>query len=296
MTTPLRSISITDAENACLSIDTLIGVDESGNESTAGDGFCVVVAVRAARTAELDLVRALVQSGLQPFQYKSATLGYDARLTDAERRDRVQQLLTTLKSHPVTWSAIVCRSEYRTAVRAAAAVMAVKKTITSAAAHERDTDRAALLHDGKLLTPNYKTAVRQKAAKEFDTGFQHAFFPVCLVFVNQADLTYPQSITADYIAGYLRSRLLNGTPSDHFDDSVLEFDESWTHSLETGAPLYYLDAFSPIRGEGARSRAAAWIRGTAIPLDPDPTDIDIYEQIIGQIDDSIVYRYLSDEL
>ena len=208
MPTPLRTVSISDAENARLSVDTLIGVDESGNESCAGDGLCVVVAVRAARAVELDLVRALVQSGLQPFKYKSATLGYDARLTGSERQDRVQQFLTTLESLPVAWSGIICRSEYRTAVRAAAAVMAVKKTITREQGHEHDSNRAAMLHDGKLLTPNYKTAVRQKVAKEFDTGFQHAFSPVCLAFVNRADLTYPQSIAADYIAGYLRSRLL----------------------------------------------------------------------------------------
>ena len=153
-----------------------------------------------------------------------------------------------------------------------------------------------MLHDGKLLTPNYKTAVRQKVAKEFDTGFQHAFSPACLAFVNRADLTYPQSIAANYIAGYLRSRLLNGATSDQLAESLLEFDDSWNHSLDTAAPLYYFDSFEPIRGEGARSRAAAWIRGKVIPLDVDPTDIDIYEQIIQQIDDDTVYTYLSDEL
>lgn len=292
----LRTVSISDAEDARLSVDTLIGVDESGNESNAGDGLCVVVAVRAARAAEIALVRALVQSDLHPFEHKSATLGYDAQITDSERRDRVQQFLTALESLPVTWSAIICRSEYRTAVRAAAAVMAAKKTITREQPHEHSGDRAAMLHDGKLLTPNYKTAVRQKVAKEFDTGFQHAFYPVCLAFVNRADLTYPQSIAADYIAGYLRSRLLNGATSEQLAESLLEFDDSWTHSLDTAAPLYYLDSFEPIRGEGARSRAAAWIQGKVIPLDVDPTDIDVYEQVIRQIDDDTVYTYLSDEL
>jgi hypothetical protein len=296
MPTPLRSVSITDAEDDRLTVDTLIGVDESGNESDAGDGLCVVVAVRAARTTEVGLVRALIQAGLQPFKHKSASFGYGARLADSERRDRVQQFLAAIESLPITWTAIVCREEYQTAVRAAAAVMAAKKAVTRDVPHGYDGDRAAILHDGKVLNPNYKNAVRQKVAKEFDTGFQHAFHPVYLAFVNEADLTYPESIAADFIGGYLRSRLLDGSTSDQLNEPVLEFDDSWTHSLDTAAPLYYLDSFQPIRGERARSRAAAWIRGESIPPDADPTDVDVYERIIQQVDDETVYAYLSDEL
>lgn len=296
MPTPLRSVSITDAEDAQFTVDTLIGVDESGNEADAGDGLCAVVAVRAARTAEVDLVRALIQAGLQPFKHKSASLGYEARLTDSERRDRVQQFLTSIESLPITWAAIVCRGEYQDAVRAAAAVMAAKKTVTSDGSSGHTGNRAAILHDERVLNPDYKTAVRQKAAKVFDTGFQRTFYPIHPTFVNDADLTYPESIAADFIGGYLRSRLLDGATTNQLEDSVLEFDNSWTHSLDTAAPLYYLDSFQPIRGERARSRAAAWILGEAIPRDSDPTDIEVYEQIIQQIEDETVYTYLSDEL
>lgn len=152
MAAPLRPVSLTDAEDARVKVDTLIGVDESGNESSAGDGLCVVVAVRAARTTEVDLVRALVESGLQPFKYKSATLGYDAQVSASERQERVQRFLSAIDTLPIEWTGIVCRNEYRTPVRAAAVVMAAKKTITRGQSH--DIDRAALLHDGKLLTPN----------------------------------------------------------------------------------------------------------------------------------------------
>jgi len=294
MAAPLRPVSLADAEDDRVTVDALIGVDESGNESSAGDGLCVVVAVRAARSTEVDLVRALVESGLQPFKYKSATLGYEAQVSASERQQRVQQFLSAIDALSIEWTGIVCRSEYRTAVRAAAVVMAAKKTITRRPSH--DVERAALLHDGKLLTPNYKTAVRQKAAKEFDAGFEQAFAPVYTAFVNQADLTYPQSIAADFIAGYLRSRLLDGTTSGQLGDSVAEFDGSWTHALETAVPIYYLDSSQPIRGEGARSRAAAWIRGETIPLDVDPSDVGVYDRIVRRIDDDVVYTYLSDEL
>ena len=95
---------------------------------------------------------------------------------------------------------------------------------------------------------------------------------------------------------YLRSQLLNGATNEQLAESLLEFDDSWTHSLDTAALLYYLDSFEPIRGEGTRSRTAAWIQGKVIPLDVDPTDIDVYEQIIQQIDDDTVYTSLNDEL
>ena len=294
MAAPLRSVSLTDAEDARVTVDTLIGVDESGNESSAGDGLCVIAAVRAARDTEISLVRALVESGLQPFKYKSATLGYDAQVSASERRKRVQRFLSAIDALPIEWMGIVCRDEYRTSVRAAAVVMAAKKTITRGQPH--NINQVALLHDGKLLTPNYKTAVRQKAAKEFDAGFEQAFAPVYTAFVNRADLTYPQSIAADFIAGYLRSRLLDGMTSDQFGDSLAEFDESWTHALETAAPIYYLDSFQPIRGEGTRSRAAAWIQGETIPLAVDPSDVEVYDRIVRQIDDDVVYTYLSDKL
>lgn len=143
--------------------------------------------------------------------------------------------------------------------------MAVDVTERCLIACRIDQEAAGAFVD--LLTPNYKTAVRQKAAKEFDAGFEQAFVPVYTAFVNQADLTYPQSIAADFIAGSLRSRLLDEATSGQLGDSVAEFDESWTHALETAASIYYLDAFQPIRGEGARSRAAAWIQGETIPLD-----------------------------
>jgi hypothetical protein len=236
MVAPLRPVSLTDAEDSRVTVDTLIGVDESGNESSAGDGFCVVVVIWAARSTEIDLIRVLVESGLQPFKYKSATLGYEAQLPASERQERVQHFLALIDGLPIEWAGIVCRNEYRTPVRAAAVVMAAKKTITRG--QSNDIDRTALLHDGKLLTPNYKAAVRQKAAKEFDAGFEQAFASVYTAFVNQADLTYPQSIAADFIAGYLRSRLLDGTMSDQFRDSLAEFDESWTHALERAAPIY----------------------------------------------------------
>jgi len=174
--------------------------------------------------------------------------------------------------------------------------MAAKKTITGGSSLEHTGDRAAILHDERVLNQSYKTAVRRKVAKEFDTGFQQAFHPVYPTFVNKADLTYPQSIAADFIGGYLRSRLLDGATTDQLGESVLEFDDSWTHSLESAASLYYLDSFQPIRGEGARSRAAAWVQGETISPDTDPTNIEVYEQIIEQIDDERVYAYLSDEL
>ena len=107
--------------------------------------------------------------------------------------------------------------------------MAAKKTITGGSSLEHTGDRAAILHDERVLNQSYKTPVRRKVAKEFDTGFQQAFHPVYPTFVNKADLTYPQSIAADFIGGYLRSRLLDGATTDQLGESVLEFDDSWTH-------------------------------------------------------------------
>lgn len=101
MVAPLRPVSLTGAEDARVTVNTLIDVDESGNESSAGDGLCVVVVIWAARSTEIDLVRALVDSGLQPFKYKPATLGYEAQLPASGRRERVQRFLALIDGLPI---------------------------------------------------------------------------------------------------------------------------------------------------------------------------------------------------
>lgn len=72
MPSPLRPVCITNADHH-VRANHLVGVDESGNEASV-DGLCVTVAVRTHRENDAELVRAMIESSLEPFKHKSSTL------------------------------------------------------------------------------------------------------------------------------------------------------------------------------------------------------------------------------
>jgi len=294
MTSPLRSITVVDAENTQINIDNLVGVDES-----ADSGSFVIVAVRCTREDDIALVRALVESELQPFRHKSSSIVRYGELDRDERVERVESLLSKLGESSITWAAITCSDNPSNRVKAAAATMAAKKSITNGLQSgnvSHGCGNTALLHDGQYDDySDYFDDLRTLVSGHFDSGFQRSICPVYLTFLQDADRTYPQNNTADYIAGYLRDQIQHGS-TDTLPEQVSEFDQSWLDSAPQPEPVYHLPEFDPIREEDLRSRVIAWLTGKRIPQDRSPTTRDPYRTLIEQIDDTIVYQYLSEEI
>lgn len=295
MSSPLRPVCVTNADHQ-VRANHLVGVDESGNGVSA-DGLCVTVAVRTRRKNDVELVRAMIENGLQPFKYKSSSLVRHGPLDQTERQQRVRGFIEDLSATSVTWAAVVCSGEFDQQDRAAAVSVASKKAITGALDHGifgGENDPTVLLHDGKRDGyGSYNDHLRKQLAMEFDTSFQHAICPVYLTFLQDADQTYPQSNAADYIAGYLRDELLDSmTISDLPYESVHALDPSWLQQAGTPTPVYTLESLCPVEKEEIRSRVLCWLMGRGIPLEPDPTGSDPFREQVKQLSNSTVRDYL----
>lgn len=298
MSPSLRPVCVTN-ENHHVRANHLVGVDESGNEVSA-DGLCVTVAVRTRRENDVELVRVMIENGLEPFKYKSSSLVRHGPLEKSERQQRVRGFIEELSSTPITWAAVVCTGGFDQQDRAAAVSTATKKAITGAldqGIFGGESDPAILLHDGKRDGySSYNEYLRKQLAIDFDTSFQHGICPVYLTFLQDADQTYPQSNAADYIAGYLRDALLNSmTVSDFEYDSVHALDSSWIQEAGTPTPVYRLESLRPVEGNEMRSRVLCWLMGRGIPLEPNPTGSDPFREQVEQLSDSTVRDYLLDE-
>lgn len=294
----LRPVSITNA-NHHVRATHIVGVDESGNE-VSSDGFCVVAAVRTRRENDTELVRAMVENGLEPFKHKSSTLVRHGPLSQSERQRNVCAFLESLSATPVTWTAVVCMDGYDHSDRAAAVSISTKKAITTAMGRgifDGKSDPAVLLHDGKRDGYGaYDENLRQQLAMDFDPSFQRSICPVHPVFLQDADRTYPQSNAADYIAGYLRTRLASDVTIDDIErENVYALDSSWVREAGTPTPLYQLEPLRPIRGDEFRSRVLCWLLGRGIPPEPEPTGYDPFRERVEQLSDSTVRSYLLDE-
>lgn len=299
MSSSLRPVSITDGTDHHVRARHLVGIDESGNGGS-DEGICVTVAVRTRRKTDTELVRLMVENGLKPFRYKSATLVHHGPLSPSERERRVRSFLEDLETTSITWAAVVSRNRFGPSERATAVSVAAKKSITDAidrTLFKGENDPAVLLHDGKRDEySSYDEHLRKQLAMDIDPSFQQSICPVYLVFLRDADRTYPQSNAADYIAGYLRTRLQRDDSISSIDsDSVYALAPSWVERAGTPAPLYELEPLRPVREKGLRSRILCWLMGRGIPDEPEPTGYDPYCEQVEQLPDSRVRSYLLDE-
>ncbi len=296
MSSPLRPVCVTNADHH-VRAKHLVGVDESGNEVSA-DGRCVTVAVRTRRANDAELVRAMVDSGLEPFRHKSSTVVRHGSLNQTERQQRVEEFIESLSSTPITWTAIVCEDGFDQRDRAAAVSVATKKAITGALDQEifdGEDDPAVLLHDGKRDGySDYSEYLRKQLAMKFDTSFQRNICPVHLTFLQDADRTYPQSNAADYIAGYLRNAMADRTTVEDFE-TLHVLDSSWLQSGGTPAPVYELEALRPVEEKEMRSRILCWLMGRGIPPEPNPSGYDPFREQVEQLSNPVVREYLLGE-
>lgn len=298
MSSPLRPVCVTNADHQ-VRANHLIGVDESGNEVST-DGLCVTVAVRTQRENDVELVRAMIENGLEPFRYKSSSSVRHGPLDRTERQQRVQEFIESLSTTPVTWTAIICTGGFDQEDRAAAVSVATKKAITDAldrGIFGGKNDPAVLLHDGKRDGySSYSEHLRKQLAIEFDTSFQQGICPVYLSFLQDADQTYPQSNAADYIAGYLRDALVDDMAVGDFEyESVYTLDPSWPQQAGTPVPVYQLESLRPVEEQETRSRILCWLLGRGIPQEPNPTGYDPFPEQVKQLADSTVRDYLLNE-
>lgn len=298
MSSPLRPVSVSNADHH-VRANHVVGVDESGNEASE-NGLCVTVSVRTRRENDTVLVRAMVESGLKPFRHKSSTLVRHGPLDESRREQNVRAFLDTLSTTPITWSAIVCSGSFDHCDRAAAVSVATKKSITAAIDREifgGEDDPAVLLHDGKRNGyDSYDEYLRKQLAMDFDPSFQRSICPVYPAFLQDADRTYPQSNAADYIAGYLRARLVGESTIDELDyEHVYALDSSWIRRAGTPVPLYEFESFRPVREEELRSRILCWLMGRGIPTEPEPTGYDPFRERVQELADPTVRRYFLDE-
>lgn len=292
MPSGLRSITLDHPGGERINADNVIGIDESMSGKVE-EKYYITTAVRCTREADIQLVSTLIENRLQPFKHKSSSIVRHGRLTPEERRDRVSSFIAGLADTSVTWAAIVSEGNPSENEQAAAAAMAVKKSITNGlstgdVAH--GCGETAVVHDGaRDKYSEYTTKLCKQLADCCDKSFQKNICPVYLTYLQEADLIYPQSTAADYIAGYIRDRYENGGISH---DWVCEYDDSWGDSAPQPDRVYQLERFQPVREAELRSRVIAWMTGRGIPPDPQPTGRDPYRDLVSEIENETVYEYL----
>ncbi|MEZ3145151.1 hypothetical protein [Halobaculum sp. MBLA0143] len=274
----------------------VVGVDESGN---VGDGVFVTVAVRAARSNGVELVRRLVENGLRPFRHKSSSLVRYSDVDKADRRRRVRALLADLSHSTATWAAVLSASPLDETAAAAMYAVAAKKAITNGLGQTRLMTDTVVLRDGQLVRGEHAQALPRQLRGHCDVSFERNICPVYLAPLEQAERTYPQVTAADYIAGSLREIAeQHGTIEaavEQFDyEQPVRFDSSWDEPARTPSSVYRLEPIAPIREKRLKSRAIAWLAGGAITPTRDPLDRNRYRGLTDTIDDPVVSNYVTE--
>jgi len=268
--------------------DHVIGIDESGNV-TDSNPF-VLVAVRCPRENGELLAELLIEHDLIPWQGKSQTLAANVPL--GERNRRVEALIDSFESHPISWSAAVGYQQGSIHHKAAGVCVLAKKTITESTAYSGDS---ILLPDGATnMYGNSQKHLRVQAAQVFDGSFESAFGAMYVTGLPKADLTYPEVAAADYLAGYIRSGLTDGRSVDDFPDSVMWFKKDWREPIISPLPFYQIAGVNGSYGNIEHTRIAAWIKGRQ----PDGNNHDASSQwrnTIQMLESNQLQQYLSDE-
>lgn len=272
----------------------VISVDESGNP--VGDEPYVLSAVSCPRESGELLAEHLVDAGLNPWTNKSRSLS--TTLPDqADQNSRVEAFLRSIDDEErITWSSAAGWQSYDVPLRAAAACTVGSRTLTTP---HRETqlslhDETVLIHDGGADTYGPKQRVlRQQAAAKFDSSFQSVFCPVVVTSLVKADLTYPEVIAADYIAGYIRHRLRQETDTiETLPPQVNRIDKDWVEPEMTPLSSHWIRTSSGGPPDEARTRMLAWMEGRRPPNVQNTTTKGSYESLLQQLDSTAVAHYL----
>lgn len=283
----MRSIQVLDESSGNTTrADHVIGVDESG--TVVGPEPFALAVVRCPRENGERLAELLLEHDLAPWRAKSKTLVEHA--TPKQRNDRVRALLTSLDTEAIPWRAAVGRSHESIHHKAAAVCILAKKTITSAPAFRGDS---ILIPDGApSMYGDSQAHLRTQASQIFDGSFQSTFGGVYVTGLPKADLTYPEVIAADYIAGYVRSVITTGAEQvESLPENVVRFDTNWREPSVSPTPFYRIRGGTGDYGDIGRTRIAAWIKGRR----PDDDGFDIrsqWENTVEMLESRRVRRYL----
>lgn len=266
----------------------VVGVDESGNPTESGRAY-VFSAVHCSRERSERLAELLVDCGLNPWQNKSSSLS--AILEDStEQPRRVGDFVAKLSAEPITWSAAFGWQRYSIEERAAVACTVASKALTSA---DTLSGRAVLLHDGGRDTyGSSQIVLRKQAAATFNYSFQSTFCPVFVTSLAKADLTYPEVIAADYLAGYVRYVVEeSASPSDELPSRVVRIRREWREPETSPLSLYWLRASGAAHQSTRRSRVAAWIEGRR-PAEHGFQSSGQYDNVVSRLTSGELQSYL----
>lgn len=290
----LRSIQVTSESGQRKRLDHVVGVDESGNPDGGSVPF-VISAVQCPRSYGEELAEHLINAGLNPWRNKSSSLSVsdEAKTTQDER---VESFIDKISSTPVTWCAAVGWDAYSVPERATIAC-----TVTSKALNTTHSDQTpdfeggtALIHDGNAKTyGDNQLHLRKQASAKFNSSFQSAFCSVHVSSLPKADLTYPEVVAADYIAGYVRKKLANGESVNELPNQVLWVRSEWSPEDVQPAPLYWLRTSGSNQTTTEQSRIIAWIEGRR-PSNDGLTSGGQFENIIdNRLESDRLKEYLS---
>lgn len=290
----LRSVQLVEAGSGeRTQVGTVVGVDESGNPTGNAKPF-VLAALRCPRSDSERLAKRLVQCGLHPWQNKSRSL---AAVVDErnEQTRRVERFVEAISSDVASWSAAVGWQRYDLVERAAVACSVTSKALTTPHCETPvsvDGD-AVLLHDGGENTYGANQRVlREQAATTFDASFQSSICPVFVAPMTKADLTYPEAIAADYLAGYVRERVAAGSSVETLPPQVVRIDTSWTEPTVAPASLFQVRTSGVSQDAAIRTRIAAWLEGRRPPKSTSLTNDSHYERLVARIQDDTLRTYL----
>lgn len=290
----LRPVQLVEAGSGDRTrVETVVGVDESGNPTRNADPF-VLAAVRCSRSDSERLARQLVRCGLHPWRNKSRSLSAVVDGRDEQTR-RVERFVEALSSEEVAWSAAVGWQRYDLAERAAVACTVTSKALTTPHRESSisvDGD-AVLLHDGGEDTyGSNQRVLREQAAATFDASFQSHVCPVLVTSLTKADLTYPEVIAADYLAGYVRTRVAEGTAIEALPPQVVRIDANWQEPSVAPMASFRLRTSGVAQDDAIRTRITAWLDGRRPSESASLTSDAHYDRLVGRVRDDTLRSYL----
>lgn len=257
-----------------------------------GDGPFSLAAVRCPRDRSEKLAELLISSELAPWKAKSKTLLRHCSSPE-ERDNRVKNFIETLDEYKIPWAVTVGWEKVSVDACTAGICNLAKKTITHAPGpYEGDS---VLVPDGTTNTyGKEQERLCVQGSTFFGGGFQSRYGSVYISGLSKADLTYPEVMAADFIAGYAYRCLTNDRVReiDKLSGFIGWFDENWREPSTTPVPFYGIGPLTMDYGEREKSRVVSWIKGNR----PDEVTFDgsnRYQNVVGYLESETVRSYLS---
>lgn len=268
----------------------IVGIDESGNQQ---EGPFVMTAVQCPRLNGELIAELLIKHGLEPWKSKSSSTPSEMSPTELSRS--VHKFITDLEDTPITWHTVAGWGNYTAGKRAATACITASKALTGGSGSLPDyKGPAAFIHDGGPRMYGSRQELLRKAFTRQFAGFGERVTPVYVTQLKQGDRTYPELTAADYISGYLRSRIQD-RGIDGVNHPVQRIDDSWNTSDDPLATLYNFRARNRRQSQMKYDRVAAWIEGRR-PAPADTWGNQPFESLVDRIQSDVVKEYLLEEL